>query len=80
MYAQLLVAGVRATLNPPPKKMAKKQVEAWCTETDGQTLRSFVLRDNHLILCLALLLVAIGLRQYPIKAELRAMHPIRTRI
>ena len=38
-----------AALNLPHKKV-KKQAAEWCTETDGQTLRSFFLRDNHHLL------------------------------
>ena len=37
-----LVMPVKAT-----PKMPQNQAAAWCTETDGQPLRSFFLRDNH---------------------------------
>ena len=29
------------------RKTFKSQDAAWCTETDGQKLRSFFLRNNH---------------------------------
>ena len=31
-------------------KIVRNQAAAWCTETDGQTVRSFFLRDNHHLL------------------------------
>ena len=81
----LLVCGPEKTNN----KKAKNQAATWCTEINGQTLYKRCARSSFgitttyavpsfLVQGLGWLVATIALRQCPLKAEIRTMHPMRT--